>query len=223
VFPNFNLESRWQKVERKIQELYLAVQIEKILDKPQILENYLNTINLGQNTLGVQAASKRYFNKDVKDLTLSECVTIAAITKSPNGYNPITNPEANAKRREKVLNDMLKQGYITQEEMNTALADKVYERIQAANAQYKENITVNSYFLDEVAKAVINDLCNELGYSKEQAQNAVYSGGLKIMSTQDPTMQTICEEEMNRESNYPAKVEWTVSGAISVVFQDGTQ
>ena len=223
VFPNFNLESRWQSIKRKIQELYLAIQIEKILDKPQILENYLNTINLGQNTLGVQAASKRYFNKDVKDLTLSECVTIAAITKSPNGYNPITNPEANAKRREKVLNDMLKQGYITQEEMNTALADKVYERIQAANAQYKENITVNSYFLDEVAKAVINDLCNELGYSKEQAQNAVYSGGLKIMSTQDPTMQTICEEEMNRESNYPAKVEWTVSGAISVVFQDGTQ
>ena len=223
VFPQFSLESGFQKVERKIQELYLAIQVEKIIDKDEILENYLNTINLGQNTLGVQSASKRYFNKDVKDLTLSEAVTIAAITKSPSGYNPITNPEANQKRREKVLGDMLEQGYINQEEHDTALADNVYERIQAANATYQESRTVNSYFLDEVAKEVINDLCNVLGYTKEQAQNAVYSGGLKIMTTQDVTMQKICEEEMNRAENYPSKVEWTVSGAISIVHQDGTQ
>ena len=223
VFPQFSLESGFQKVERKIQELYLAIQVEKIIDKDEILENYLNTINLGQNTLGVQSASKRYFNKDVKDLTLSEAVTIAAITKSPSGYNPITNPEANQKRREKVLGDMLKQGFINQEEHDTALADNVYERIQAANATYQENLTVNSYFVDEVAKEVINDLCNILGYTKEQAQNAVYSGGLKIMTTQDVTMQKICEEEMNRAENYPSKVEWTVSGAISIVHQDGTQ
>ena len=223
VFPQFSLESGFQKVERKIQELYLAIQVEKIIDKDEILENYLNTINLGQNTLGVQSASKRYFNKDVKDLTLSEAVTIAAITKSPSGYNPITNPEANQKRREKVLGDMLEQGYINQEEHDTALADNVYERIQAANATYQESRTVNSYFLDEVAKEVINDLCNVLGYTKEQAQNAVYSGGLKIMTTQDVTMQKICEEEMNRAENYPSKVEWTVSGAISIVHPDGTQ
>lgn len=223
VFPQFSLESGFQKVERKIQELYLAIQVEKIIDKDEILENYLNTINLGQNTLGVQSASKRYFNKDVKDLTLSEAVTIAAITKSPSGYNPITNPDANQKRREKVLGDMLKQGYINQEEHDTALADNVYERIQVANATYQENLSVNSYFVDEVAKEVINDLCNILGYTKEQAQNAVYSGGLKIMTTQDVKMQQICEEEMNREENYPKKVEWTVSGAISIVHQDGTQ
>lgn len=223
VFPNFSQETKLEKVERKIQEWYLAVQIEKIVDKNEILENYLNTINLGQNTLGVQSASKRYFGKDVSELTLSECATIAAIAKSPTGYNPITNSEANAKRREKVLGDMLDQGYISQEEYDIALADNVYERIQIANTEYKENLTVNSYFVDEVAKVVINDLCEKLGYSETQAYNAVYSGGLKIITTQDAVMQQICEEEMNRESNYPSKVEWTLTGAITIIHADGTQ
>lgn len=225
VFPNFSNETKWEKIERKVQELYLAIQVEKIVDKDEILENYLNTINMGQNTLGVQAAAKRYFGKDVNELTLSECATLAAITKSPSGYNPITNPEANAKRREKVLADMLAQSKISQEEYDTAMADAtaVYERIQTANAEYQENITVNSYFVDEVAKEVMSDLQSELGYSENQAYNAVYSGGLKIITTQDLSMQTICDEEMNNDKNYPSNVDWTVTGAISIVHQDGTQ
>lgn len=225
IFPNFVTETTWQKIERKVQEWYLAVQVEKIVDKDEILENYLNTINLGQNTLGVQAASKRYFGKDVSELTLSECAVIAGITKSPTGYNPITNPEANTKRREKVLNDMLAQEKINQEEYDIAIADteSVYERIQIANSEYKENLTVNSYFLDEVAKAVQNDLVEKLGYTEDQAYNALYSGGLKIVTTQDLTMQQICDEELNRSSNYPSNVEWTVSGAISIAHEDGTQ
>lgn len=225
VFPNFNLESSWEKVERKIQELYLAVQIEKIVDKNEILENYLNTINLGQNTLGVQSASTRYFGKDVSELTLSECAVIAGITKSPTGYNPITKPEANASRREKVLSDMLEQEYITQEQYDEALADTedVYQRIQTANTAHKDNITVNSYFLDEVAKQVLSDLQTEVGYSEEDAYEALYSGGLKIITTQDLTMQQICDEELNDASNYPSKIEWTVNGAISIAHPDGTQ
>lgn len=225
VFPNFSKETKVQKIERKVQELYLALQIEKIVDKDQILENYLNTINMGQNTLGVQAAAKRYFGKDVNELTLSECATLAAITKSPNGYNPITNPDANKSRREKVLKDMLAQKKINQEEYDTAMADTaaVYERIQAANSEYQESITVNSYFVDEVAKKVMADLQSELGYSETQAYNAVYSGGLKIVTTQDLTMQTICDEEMNNDKNYPKGIDWTVTGAISIVHQDGTQ
>ena len=75
--------------------------------KQKILGDYLNTINLGAGTYGVQAAAKRYFNKDVSELTLSECTVIAGITQNPTGYNPITNPDANAKRRKKVLNAML--------------------------------------------------------------------------------------------------------------------
>ena len=222
IFPNFSTETGMQKIERKIQELYLALQVERTIDKDKILENYLNAINLGQNTLGVQAAAQRYFGKDVEDLTLSECVTIAAITKSPSGYNPITNPEANAKRREKVLRDMLAQGYITEKEKEEALADDVYARIQETDAVYKANVSVNSYFVDEAIKEVINDLI-ALGHSEDEARHMVYSGGLKIITTQDATMQKICEEELNRAENYPEKVEWTISGAISVLHEDGTQ
>ena len=224
VFPNFVNETRLESVERKIQELYLAVEIEKqINNKDIILENYLNTINLGQNTLGVQAAANRYFGKNVSDLTLSESATIAGITQSPGNLNPITNPEANAKRREKVLDDMLAQGYITQAEHDEALADNVYERIQVTNNAYTESTTVNSYFVDEVAKQVISDLCTELGYTETQAHNAVYSGGLSIVSTQDIRMQQICDEEINNAANYPSTVRWGVSCAITITDENGTQ
>ena len=213
-----------ESIERKVQELYLAVQIEKeINNKDIILENYLNTINLGQNTLGVQAAAKRYFGKDVSELTLSESATIAGITQSPGNLNPITNPEANAKRREKVLSDMLKVEFITQAEYDEAIADNVYERIQITNAEYTENLSVNSYFVDEVAKQVIKDLCNELGYTETQAHNAVYSGGLSIISTQDVRMQQICDEEINNDANYPSTIKWGVSCAITITKEDGTQ
>lgn len=224
VFPDFPNETTWQKIQRKFQEWYLAVNTEKSLDKDQILEYYLNTINLGQNTLGVQAAASRYFDKEVSDLTLSECATIAAITQNPTLYNPITNPENNMARREKVLKNMLNEQFITQEEYDTAMADEdIYSRIQAVNTKFQETQTVNSYFVDEIAKVVVEDLRSKLGYSKEQANEALYSGGLKIVTTQDTTMQKICEEELNRDSNYPAKTEWTVTGAISITHQDGSQ
>ena len=100
-----------EKLQRKIQEQYLALELEKqVKDKDWILENYMNSVNLGANTLGVQAASKKYFNKDVSELTLSEASVIAGITQNPSGYNPITHPDKNAKRREKVLNNMKDQG-----------------------------------------------------------------------------------------------------------------
>ncbi len=224
VFPNFVNETKLEKIERKIQELYLAVKIEKeVNDKDEILENYLNTINLGQNTLGVQSASRRYFGKDVKDLTLSESATIAGITQSPSYLNPITNPEANAKRRTKVLDDMLDQEYITQAEYDEAMADNVYDRIQITNTTYTENTSVNSYFVDEVARQVQRDLINELGYTETQAHNAIYSGGLKIISTQDLRMQQICDEEMNNSKNYPSSIKWGVNCAVTITKQDGTQ
>lgn len=224
IFQDFVNETKWESVQRKIQEIYLALQIEKeINDKDVILENYLNTINLGQNTLGVQAASRRYFGKDVSELTLSESACIAGITQSPGNLNPITNPEANAKRRKKVLGDMLDQGLITQEEHDEALADNIYDRIQTVNTEYTESQTANSYFIDEVAKQVMADLVNELGYSETQASNALYSGGLKIISTQDVEMQKICEEEINREENYPYATKWGVSGAVSIIHEDETQ
>ena len=137
VFTDWTNESTWlEKFTRKFQEQYLAIQVEKkINDKEVILENYLNTINLGAGAYGVQAAAQRYFNKDVKDLTLSECATIAGITQNPTKYNPIINPEDNAKRRKVVLERMLEQGYISQSEYEEALADDVYSRIQQTESQ----------------------------------------------------------------------------------------
>ena len=101
------IEKMERQVQRKIQEQYLAIELEKkVNDKNWILENYLNSINLGSNTLGVQAAAQRYFGKDVSKLTLSECAVIAGITKNPAGYNPILHPKENAKRRKNVLDAM---------------------------------------------------------------------------------------------------------------------
>lgn len=225
VFPNFVNETRWEKIERKIQELYLAVQIEKeVNDKDVILENYLNIINLGQNTLGVQAAAQRYFGKDVSELNLSECATIAGITQSPANLDPVSHQEANAKRRKKVLKDMLAQDFITKEEYDEALADNVYDRVQQYDIEYeKNNSEVNSYFVDEVARQVKRDLVNKLGFTETQAHQAVYSGGLKIVSTQDVQMQQICDEEMNNDKNYPSTVKWGVNCAVTITDAEGNQ
>ena len=170
------------KVKRKIQEQYLAIMLEKQMDKDKILENYMNTINLGQNTLGVQAASKRYFGKNVWELNLSECAVIAAITQNPSKYNPITNPQENSKRRMKVLNNMKDQGYISQEEYDEAVADNVYDRIQLVNIESETN-SINSYFVDELTDQVIQDLVEQKGYTETQAYKALYQGGLTIYST----------------------------------------
>lgn len=207
VFPDFmNEDSFFESLERKIQEQYLALEIEKQMDKKLILENYMNTINLGQNTLGVQAASKRYFNKDVSELTLSECATIAGITQSPSTFNPVTNPAKNKQRRQKVLTKMLEQEFISQAEYDEAMADDVYARIQNVNTQLASS-DVDSYFIDALAEQVIEDLqrtdAGYPGYSETQAINALYSGGLTIYATQDAKIQKIADEEMNNDSNYP--------------------
>ena len=143
------------------------------------MENYLNTINLGQNTLGVQAASQRYFNKDVSQLTLSESAVIAAITQSPSYYNPITHPDHNADRRKQVLKNMLEQGYISQEAHDEALADDVYARIQNVNTNITQNTTPQSYFVDALTEQILTDLEDPdvgLGYSETQAYNTLYKG-----------------------------------------------
>ena len=182
VFPNFTKEKNfYDKLQRKIQEQYLAVQIEKQMSKNEIMESYLNTINLGQNCLGVQSASQRYFGKDVSDLTLSECAVIAGITQNPTDYDPVTRPENNKIRRNKVLKNMLEQGYISQKQYDKAMSDDVYARIQATSASSQAD-NAYSYFVDALTQQVIQDLKDQLGYTDTQAYNAVYSGGLSIYS-----------------------------------------
>lgn len=220
VFTDWTSEdSLADKFKRKFQEQYLALELEKVMDKDTILINYMNTINLGQNTLGVEAASRRYFNKSVSDLTLSECAVIAGITQNPSRYNPITHPEKNAERREKVLKDMMDQGYITEEERAEALADDVYSRIQIADSE-NEDASVNTYFVDALVDDVMEDLIAS-GYNETQAFTLLYSGGLKIYSTQDPKIQQICDNAFADESNFPANTKWYLNYELTIDRANG--
>ncbi len=213
------------KLKRKIQEWYLAVQLEEKLKKEEILEYYLNTINLGQNTLGVQAASLRYFNKDVSNLTLSEAAVIAGITQSPSALNPISHPEANEAKRKIILQYMKEQEYISENEYEEALADDVYSRIQTVNEEQYSNASsnINSYFVDELINQVIDDLQEKLGYSETQAINLIYRGGLQIHTTQNKKIQQVCDEVFADESLYPSDSEWELTYRLSIAHENGEQ
>ena len=222
VFPNFiNEQTFYDKLQRKFQEQFLALQIEKQMSKDEIIEAYMNTINLGQNSLGVQSAAKRYFNKNVNKLTLSECAVIAGITQNPSRLNPVTNPEKNAQRRKKVLKNMLEQGYITEDAYTEAMADDVYARIQKA-AKKTDKKNPYTYFVDALSDQILDDLQDHLGYTETQAYNALYSGGLSIYSTQNLDIQKICDEEMNNDANYPNLKEYGLDYALTVTRADGS-
>ena len=222
IFPNFINESKYQRIERKIQEQYLALKIEKEMSKEEILEAYMNTINLGQGCLGVQTAAQRYFNKDAKDLTLSECAVIAAITQSPSNLNPVSNPENNAKRRKKVLKNMKEQGFITKDEYDEAMADNVYDRISetASNTTASKPYT---YFIDAVINQVVDDLVTEKSYTETQAYNLLYSGGLTINVTQDADIQAICDDEVANVGDYlNGDTEYGLDYALTIHRADGS-
>ncbi|CRZ33397.1 penicillin-binding protein 1A [Herbinix hemicellulosilytica] len=202
VFDGGREQKFIDRLKRKIQEQYLAIQLENRMDKKQILEYYLNTINLGSGTYGVQTASKRYFNKNVWELNLSEAAVLAAIAQLPVYHNPITNPERNEARKNKILSLMLEQGKCTQKEYDEAMADDVYARIQAVNEEYSST-SYYSYFVDELIDQLMNDLQSELGYTQSEALDLIYSGGLRIITTMDPTIQRIVDEVISDESYYP--------------------
>ena len=209
------------KLERKLQEQYLALQLTKSMDRKLILTNYLNTINLGNNTLGVKVAAKRYFNKELSDLTLSECAVIAGITQNPSRLNPITGQKANEEKRKVILQYMFEQDMITKGEQEMALADDVYSRIQNVDTASKGNATPYSYFTDELTQQVKDTLMEKLGYTETQAHNLLYSGGLQIYTTQDPKIQAIVDEEVNNPENYSA-TRYSIEYRLSVTHADGT-
>lgn len=222
AFDGGNETNFIDRVERKIQEQYLAVQLEKTIDKDQILEKYLNTINLGQNTLGVEAASLRYFAKDVSELTLSEAAVIAGITQNPYAYNPISFPEKNEEKRAIVLQYMENQGYITKEKHEEALNDDVYTRIALVNTQ-NSGTQVNSYFTDAVINQVQYDLQERLGYNSATAINMIYRSGLNIYTTQDSRIQEICDRTYADESLFPSGSVLELSYQLSIMDKNGEE
>ena len=224
VFTSWTNETTVERIKRKLQEQYLAIELEKTMSKDTILLNYLNTINLGHGTLGVEAASQRYFDKHCNELSVSECAVIASIPQNPTQFDPVVYPEQNAQRREVVLQYMLDQGYIDQEQLTAALGDDVYTRIQEVNIRKQvEDNQINSYFVDALQNQILKDLQEDAGKSAEEAYALLYSGGLKIYSTLDPEIQAICDEECSEDSgNFPDNVKYMLSYKLSVINEDGT-
>lgn len=223
VFDGGAEDNFTDRLIRKVQEQYLAVQLENKENKNSILEYYLNTINLGAGTYGVQTASQRYFSKDVDELTLSEAAVIAAIAQSPTNMNPITHPEDNAKRRSNILQNMLKQGYCSQDDYDEAMQDDVYSRIQTVNEE-QDTASYYSYFVDELIEQVLTDLQEEKGYTYTQANNALYSGGLSIYTTQDTEIQSIVDDVYSNEEYFPGIGQgtyWELTYALSIEKKNG--
>ena len=188
VFGGGNERSSVDKLVRKVQEQYLAVQLEDKLDKDSILEYYLNSINLGNGSTGIGDAANRYFGKEVGELTISEAAVIAPIAYWPNGMNPLLSETAeknNRRRREDCLNNMLNCGFCTQEEYDEAIADTddVYIRLaQHAETVGAYNQQQYSYFVDELIEQLVADL-QKKGYDETKAYNLLYTGGLRIHTT----------------------------------------
>ncbi len=184
--------------QRKLQEIFWALDLEKKFDKKEIITMYLNVINLSNGCFGVGAASEYYFSKDVADLTLAQCASIASITNSPTYYDPIKNPDNNIKRRNLILAQMLSQGYINESEYNEAVS----EELITSPPEKDSRTTVNSWYIDMVIDDVINDLVAIKGYSRAAASLAVYTGGLRIYTAMDIEVQALLEEYYENEKNF---------------------
>lgn len=184
---------------RKLREIARALLIEKKLDKTTILEAYLNTISLGNGICGVQVAANYYFNKDVSQLSLVECASLAAITKNPSAYNPETKPEGNKERRADVLYKMYELKKINEQQYVEALAAEIV----IDNSQQEDfEIPINNYFVDALISDIIDDLSEKYECSTDTASAMLYNGGYKIYATLKPEIQDEMEKVYLNQSRY---------------------
>ena len=186
---------------RKVREIFRALGLDNKYSKETILEAYLNTIPLTGIVHGMEAGSLEYFGKHVEDLTLSECAVLASITKNPTKYNPATNPEELIKRRNHVLYEMCTQGYITEAEFNAAKAETITLTESSAMAENATRSSSNSWFTDALYNELLTQLQEDLNYTKDEAKELIFSGGLRIYSTVDPKVQEGVEKTMYNEDD----------------------
>ncbi len=188
-----------RSVRRKVEELLRAVDLEKKLSKNEILEQYLNVVNLAQNCYGVRTAANVYFSKEPTALDARESATIAAITNNPARYDPIRNPENNRERRDVILREMHVQQWIDETNYLQARSEPtkllVNERLLTGR--------VNSWYADMVVNDVIAALVAQKGMSEAAASRMVYCGGLKIYTAISPALQQIVTEYYENEENFP--------------------
>ena len=212
-----------QDIMRKVREIFRAIGIAKRYSKETVLEAYLNTVPLTGIVCGMEAGAQEYFDKHVEDLTLAECAALASITKAPTTYNPFTNPEQLITRRNHVLALMRDQGYITAQECSSAQAETltlVESRAAVDNATRTSN---NSYFTDAVYEQLMTDLTEKLNYTKEEAQEMIFSGGLRVQTTMDPTVQDAIERLMLNENDEYFPALWHEEPVIMTEYPAGTE
>ena len=205
-------------IVRKYREILMALNLEENYDKDVILEAYLNTLYLGSGCYGVKTASEKYFGKDVSELDAAECACLAVITKAPTKYNPLLNPEENLKRRNHCLKLMYDEGKgcLNEEEYNAATTENLIftnspdyvpsDKIKDTKTANEEEKVINSFYVDYVIQAVRDDLMEKYGYSKQQATNQIYYGGLKIYTAVDLDVQATLEDVYVNRKSFPDMV-----------------
>lgn len=205
-------------IVRKYREILMALNLEENYNKDVILEAYLNTLYLGSGCYGVKTASEKYFGKDVSELDAAECACLAVITKAPTKYNPLLNPEENLKRRNHCLKLMYDEGKgcLNEEEYNVATTENLIftnspdyvpsDKIKDTKTANEEEKVINSFYVDYVIQAVRDDLMEKYGYSKQQATNQIYYGGLKIYTAVDLDVQATLEDVYVNRKSFPDMV-----------------
>jgi penicillin-binding protein 1A len=215
--------------KRKIQEMWQAIKLEREgLSKEDILTRYLNTIPFGSTVYGIETAAQAYYGKDVRELTLAECASLAGITNWPSKYIPISeeNKKANMERAHMILGLMLEQGKITQEEYDEAIAEEIKFIFNPGAGKVTES-SIQSYFVDEVIKEVIRDLMEYKGISEQTARDMIYNSGLKIYTTLEPKVQNTLDSVFQDETYFPkvneeAKLREEIPQAAMVVIDPST-
>lgn len=228
---------------RKIQEAYYTIILEKELSKEDILTAYLNTIFMGYNCSGVQAAAQAYFGMDASDLSVAQCAVLAAIPKSPTKYAPmkkypvedvtadddviaytsdgtyaIVYNDAYVERQHLIIQAMYDQGLIDYGEWYAAMDEDIRVELFPQDTNY---LTVASYFTDYCIQEVKDDLIAEYDLSEEDAEDMIYTGGLRIYTTLNVNMQETAEAEFERSSNFPSVTSLTRDRSGNILNSNG--
>lgn len=198
-------------LNRKFYEILMALNLEKNVSKETVLEAYMNTVYMSHGCYGVQTASEKYFGKNVQDLNLAECASLAAITQAPSANDPLLHPDKNRRRQMTCLENMKHEGMITQEQYDEAVAyemvftnsENYVQSEDLASKQAKNENAVWSYYVDYVIQSVRDDLMNQYGYSKSQASSMIYSGGLRIYCAVDLRVQEAMESVYVNRTSFP--------------------
>ncbi len=205
--------------KRKIQEIWLAIQLEKVYHKDEIMEMYLNRIYFGNTAYGIEAAAQTYFGKSVADLSIAEAAMLAGAVRSPNYYNPIDNKAAAVERMQNVLFNMFRLGFISETVDENLLVQEIhYVDLQSAEYRYP-------YFVDYVIHHELISILSALPSigTREEAYRAIYNGGLHIYTTLEPSIQSHVESVLAQTELYPTTISIDIAKArkaISLMLPD---